>query len=228
MKLKSFGCSFIFGTDLPNDGSRGPLATPSDRSYPSLLAQKLGLPWSCHARPGAGNFEILQKILAEIAGAEPAIYVINWTWIDRFSYIDLTQATPKHPYNPMGWASIMPVDQNSKAAVYYRDLHSQLRDKMETLTCIKTAIDNLRQSNHKFVMTWTDALIWETEWHCPPSVAWLQRQVRDYMTEFEGKNFVEWSRSKGFEISPTMHPLEDAHRAAADLMLANWDDYVRS
>lgn len=227
MKLKSFGCSFIFGTDLPDDGRLGPMATPSHCTYPALIANRRGLPYSCHARPGAGNFEILCRLIEQIATGEPAIYIVNWTWIDRFSYIDQKKSTGRHPFNPQGWHSIMPVDDDEVARVYYRDLHSQLRDKLQTLTCVKSAIDILRTNDSEFIMTWTDSLMWETQWHCPPAVEWLQMQVRPYVTSFEGHSFVEWSRIQEFEISATQHPLEAAHKAAADLLIANWQDHIR-
>lgn len=228
MKLKSFGCSFVFGTDLPNDGRDGPLATPSDHAYPALIAKRLGMPWSCHARPGAGNFEILNRILTEISSDEPMLAVVNWTWIDRFSWIDENQPNRNHPYNPMRWNSILPIETDPRTEFYYRNLHTQLRDKIETLTCIKSAIDCLRANHTPFVMTWTDALIWETQWHCPASVGWLQRQIRPYLVDFDGMDFVNWSRQRNHEISPTMHPLESAHEDAADYLLARWDSMVKS
>lgn len=228
MKLKSFGCSFVFGTDLPNDGRYGPIATPSDHAYPVLIAKHLGLDWSCHARPGAGNFEILHNIMTEISREEPMLCVINWSWIDRYSFIDENMVRPTHLYNPMGWASIMPIDQTDVAKMYYKNLHTQVRDKIETLICIKTAIDCLRSSGHQFIMTWTDESIWETQWHCPPSVAWLQREIQDYLADFEGTSFLDWSRKNSFPISATMHPLEQAHQAAADKIVDNWNYFVRS
>ena len=228
MKLKSFGCSFIFGTDLPNDGRDRKMATPSDHAYPVLLANRLGVPWACHARPGAGNFEILNRIFTEISKGEPMLAVINWTWIDRYSWIDETQNYRNHPYNPLGWRSILPLETDARAEFYYRNLHTQLRDKIETLTCIKSAIDCLRSASVPFVMTWTDYLIWETKWQCPDSVAWLQAQIRPWLTDFDGKNFVDWSRDRGHEISATMHPLESAHRDAADFLWNNWNSIVRS
>ena len=227
MKLKSFGCSFVFGTDLPNDGHLGPLITPSDHAYPVLIAKRLGMAWSCHARPGASNFEILNRIITEISTGEAMLAVINWTWIDRFGWIDESLPNVKHPCNPMRWASIMPVDTDRRAEFYYRDLHTQLRDKVETLTSIKTAVDCLRANGTQFVMTWTDRLIWETEWHCPPSVAWLQDQIKPFMTDFSGLNFVDWSRDRGHEISSTLHPLERAHEDAADYLLTRWDNVLK-
>lgn len=227
MKLKSFGCSFIFGTDLHDDGRSGPVATPSNFTWPALIGQALGLEYSCHARPGAGNFEILCRILGEIATGEPAVYVINWTWVDRFSYINRSMSTGHHPYNPLGWQSIMPVDQTQLAKMYYRDLHSQLRDKFDTLTSAKSAIDALKQNQSEFIMTWTDPLMWETEWHCPPVVRWLQQEVGPYCSCFDGVSFVEWSRKQGFEISTAWHPLEPAHQAASRLVLENWNSWTR-
>ena len=164
----------------------------------------------------------------ELATDDPAIYVINWTWIDRFSYIDLSKSTPLHPYNPMGWSSIMPIDTDQKSRIYYRDLHSQLRDTIETLTVIKATIDCLRQTNHEFIMTWTDPLVWEDQYLRPPAVCWLQNQVKPYLCDFEGQSFLEWSRKRQFAISDTLHPLESAHEAAAEHLLVHWAEYIRS
>lgn len=227
MKLKSFGCSLIFGSDLHDDGRSGLMATPSRHTYPALISQALGLDYSCQARPGAGNFEILCRLLDEIATGEPAIYVINWTWIDRFSYVNRDMSTGHHPYNPWGWQSVLPTDQDDLAEIYYRDLHSQLRDKLQTLSAVKSALDALKYTGNEFVMTWTDYLMWETEWHCTPGVRWMQQQVRPYFSDFEGTSFLEWCRKHQFEISAASHPLEPAHRAAADFVLASWTDWTR-
>ena len=63
MMLKSFGCSFIYGSDLSDDGKGFPLASPSKLSWPSLLAQSLNYTYECYARPGSGNLRILEKVL---------------------------------------------------------------------------------------------------------------------------------------------------------------------
>lgn len=227
MKLKSFGCSFVFGTDLHDDGRNGLYATGSKFTFPALIAQAQGIEYMTYSRPGASNLETLARLYAEIATGEPAIYMINWTYIDRFGYTNESIATKKIRWNPMGWTSIMPVDTSDTAQWYYRDIHSQLRDKFETLNCIKSAIDAIRASGAQFVMTWIDPLIWETAWHCPPAVAWLQDQIRPWLSDFAGMGFLDWSQANGFEISDTKHPLEKAHRAAADLLLTNWQKHLR-
>ena len=62
MKLKSFGCSFIFGSELAYDGRDSPYATPSQLTWPAHLAQHLNYNYQCYARPGAGNLQILEQI----------------------------------------------------------------------------------------------------------------------------------------------------------------------
>ena len=47
----------------------------------------------------------------------------------------------------------------------------------------------------------------------------LQNYIRPHMTQFQGKTFLDWSRSHGFAESVSWHPLEPAHRAAADYMI---------
>lgn len=50
----------------------------------------------------------------------------------------------------------------------------------------------------------------------------LQDLIQPMMHTFDGQNFLEWSRSRGYTVTPAPaeHPLEDAHRAAADY----WQD----
>jgi hypothetical protein len=201
--LKSFGCSFIYGDDLQDTFKE---TDPwSAYTWPALLAQDRGLKHECWAKSGSGNLQILDTLLRQAAESSPAIYVIGWTWIDRLDYID-------HAAND--WCTIRPADQTDRSQWYYKKLHSQYLDKLQTLTYINTAIHALQSNDHKFIMTYQDPLIFETQWHCSDSIRQLQNFVRPYLTNFEGLSFLEWSRLKGFKISPNWHPLEDAHRAA--------------
>lgn len=227
MVLKSFGCSFIFGTDLHDDGRDGPVATPSNVTYPALLAKKLDMEYRCHARPGAGNFEIANRVMNEIRDSEPSFFIINWTYIDRFSFIN--DKRPRlNRHNIMQWDSILPVDLDDRAKFYYKEIHTQLRDKIETLLSVKSSLDCLRACGIPFLMTWTDSLMWETQWLCPTSIEWLQTEISPYLRDFEGLSFLDWSRSKGFQISDMMHPLEPAHEAAANLLISDCLQLIKS
>ena len=213
MKLKSFGCSFIYGTDLADDGKGKLIATPSKLTWPSLLAFCNDLEYSCYARPGSGNLEITERLLSQLTDTEPAVYVVGWTWIDRFGYID---PAPRRP--GAYWKTIMPIDTDPVAESYYKNLHSEYRDKLTTLIYVKTAIDALKATGNKFIMTYMDDLMFDTRWNTSPAVSSLQGYCEPYMTRFENKSFLEYSKEKGFEISQTLHPLEAAHESAFKLI----------
>jgi hypothetical protein len=210
MKLKSFGCSFIFGTDLHDDGRWEPKATASNFTWPALLARHHGWEYTCYARPGAGNLEIAERLLSQLTDVEPAVYVVGWTWIDRFSY------TTTHANRT--WQSINPIHTNSTAKTYYKHLHSEYRDKLTTLINVRLALNELQCRGHKFIMTYMDDLMFDNCWNTSPAVSELQRICQPTMTRFNNKNFLDWSRDQGFEISSTQHPLEAAHQAAFELI----------
>ena len=218
MNIISFGCSFIYGSDLADDsrgwfdqlpdGSWRPRV--SQQTWPALIAKELGYTYNCYALPGIGNLQIAEQVLNQAAQNQTGLYVISWSWIDRFDY---------QPPENITWKTISPTDNTSTSQVYYRDLHSQYRDKLTTLINIKLVIDTLKQKDYPFIMTYMDDLIFETEWHCKPVIVELQNYIRPYMTTFEGTTFLEWSRNKGFPESKHWHPLEQAHAAGAKYIL---------
>lgn len=177
--------------------------------WPALLAKHKGWNYKCYARPGSGNLCIAESVLNQIVEIKPSVFVIGWTWIDRFDYNH--RATDK-------WATLMPVDRTSEANFYYKNLHSQYRDKLTSLIHINTVIQALKASGHSYIMTYMDSLLFETQWHHSPTVSQLQANIKDSMTLFEDQTFLEWSRSRGFEISAAWHPLEAAHQSAFELI----------
>jgi hypothetical protein len=58
MKLKSFGCSFTYGSDLHDCDI--PQWGASRQTWPALLAKNHNLEYECHAHPGIGNLQINQ------------------------------------------------------------------------------------------------------------------------------------------------------------------------
>ena len=211
--LKSFGCSFIFGSDLSDDGQTVTYATPSKLTWPALMAKKIGLNYACYARPGSGNLRILESVLSHAATGEKDLFVIGWTWIDRFDYTTTQDE----------WKTILPVDTTALAKTYYKDLHSQYRDKLTTLLQIRIAIDALNQSQIPFIMTYMDDLMFDKQWNATPAITDLQDYIRPHMTTFEGVNFQQWSKKNGHAITDIGHPLESAHAAAGKLMIKVFD-----
>lgn len=201
MKLRSFGCSFIYGSELVS----------RHKTWPGIIGEKLTLPHVNHGIEGAGNLRILEAILTHVKPAD--ICVVNWTWIDRFDFVKLPDER---------WDTIRPSCTDSVSEVYYSRLHSQYRDMLVNLIYVKTAIDHLHSLGVPFVMTYLDRLLFEpvtVDWHQGQAVSGLQKSVQPFMKDFDGLTFLEWSRAQNYTESARWHPLDDAHSGAADLML---------
>jgi hypothetical protein len=222
MRLKSFGCSFIFGSDLTDSTAiPGLRIIPSQTTWPAQLAKHLGYEYECYARPGSGNLQISERILNQVADSSPTdLFVINWTWIDRFDYVDCNSKWP----GLTAWSTIMPANNNELAKMYYRDLHSEYRDKFTSLSCIKLVIDTLEQKGIPFIMTYMDPLMFDQQWHITPAVNDLQQYIQPHMTTFDGQTFLDWSRKNNYPVSESWHPLDEAHRVAGDYLYINFKE----
>ena len=223
MKLKSFGCSFIFGSELADDGRELPTPTPSNYTWPAHLAQHLDYEYECHARPGSGNLQIAERILSHAVDTVPSLFVIGWTWIDRFDYNNSTISNHPVASKWNNWRTIMPIDTTPLAKTYYKELHTEYRDKLTTLMSIKLVIDTLNQKNIPFIMTYMDDLMFDQRWNTTPAVADLQEYVQPHVTSFDNLNFVNWSKKNGYPITEIGHPLEAAHAAAGNYMIKVFD-----
>lgn len=207
-KLKSFGCSFIFGSEL-HDVALETGMSPSLSTWPALIAKKLNLEYECYARPGQGNFKIYCDILANSYQDDNSIYVINWTWIDRHDYINAREQ----------WDTLRPAQETELQEFYYRNLHSQLNDMISNASWIVTAAEHLRSLGRPFVMTYMDYNLLtpiDPDWHDPRYLEILQLKLKDILKSFNGLNFFDWSRQHNYAISDSWHPLEAAHQGAAN------------
>ena len=72
-------------------------------------------------------------------------------------------------------------------------------------------------------MTYMDELLFDREYNTTLAIQALQDYVKPYMTQFEEKTFLNWSRSHGYPESANWHPLEQAHATGAELMIQAFD-----
>ena len=214
MNLKSFGCSFIFGNELSDDGYGTAFGTPSQLTWPAHLAKSLGYNYQCYANPGSGNLRIAEAVLSQATNIEPSAFAIGWTWIERFDYVDTADNR---------WKTMRPNDHPEEGKFYYKILNSELRDKLVSLMCIKLVIDTLKSKNLPFIMTAMDDLLFEDRWHTTPAINELQDYIRPHITTFDGMNFLDWSRKNNYPVTEQWHPLEAAHRAAGDYLIRVFD-----
>lgn len=219
MTIISFGCSLTFGTDLSDSNFDAAWPTASKMTWPALVSQRLGVDYQTRAQGGIGNLCIADRVARNVHFfLDPSrFFIINWTFIDRFDF-----SHPQGMHFNSGFRdynTCRPNETDELSEFYYRNFHSEYRDKLVNLMYIKTTIDVLQRHKVKFIMTAIDDLLWCRQWHASPHILELQQEISPYFLDFEGRNFLDWSRHCGFDISDTGHPLEKAHAAAADLML---------
>lgn len=216
--IKSFGCSFVYGSGLIDSTQFYPIVNkffsiqPSLLTWPALIAKQLNLVYECYATPGQGNFKIYCDILANSYPNDQSIYLINWTWIDRFDYVNHNEQ----------WNTIRPAEDSELEKFYYQNLHSQLCDMINSAGYIVSAAEHLTSLNCPYIMTYMDNNLLmpiDPNWQDPRYLRVLQSKLDTILVNFDSMNFLGWSKKNNFPISDTLHPLEEAHAAAADYWL---------
>lgn len=219
MKLKSFGCSFTYGSELALDVKKNDQLGQelSVSTWPSLIADHYQIAFENYAWPGVGNLRILEQAMSQAALDDPAFFVINWTWIDRFDYIDpLTEE----------WNTLRPGGNDPTHEIHYKHFYSQYHTMLTNASYILTAINTLRGKNISFCMTLMDTTLFDPidpDWQDPYPLRILQQAIKPYITWFDDMNFLSWSRKNNYPVSELWHPLEEAHRAAANYMIKIFD-----
>lgn len=209
-QILSFGDSFTYGTDLSDcDQQRFSRST-----WPALIAEHEQLHYKSLAEGGSGNQRIAFRIMEHYGKStmkERNLYIVNWTWLERFDYID--PATDN-------WNTIHPMHDGSVEHFFFKNLDSQPWNIIRNLQLIWSVISFLKTHDCKFVMTCLDDTLWTKNYSFKytPAISSLQNMIRPYFFDFDGKNFLDWANENSFHKGLTGHPLEDAHREAYKIM----------
>jgi len=199
-----------------------PMACYSKSTWPSLLANYLNRKYVCYAIPGGSNQSIIRKVIQYAPYIEKHDYVIiNWTYIDRWDFID-----PQRLPIDDQWQTIRPTSENKTnfEKFYFKYIRSELWNKWNSLKEIMLASNILQNKNIKFMMTCVDNLILDDIYHTPSYVKNAQDEIKDNIIWFDGKGFNDWCTEHKFPRGKKNdHPLEEAHIAAFEYIKDNHD-----
>lgn len=227
-KIVSFGDSFVYGVELANnaDGSR---------AWPAQVAHDLGVNYVTCAEPGCSNESITRQILSYFANnhKQDTLAIINWTWTHRWDFY-LGQGKEQ-------WATLGPMSvphryynildrlESQRVVDFAKDYGcaSLLWNKVRSLQTIMVAQQYLKHLEIPNIQTFMDPDMLDTVIHAPDHVQQLQTIIEPELKTWEGHNFLDWSRMHGYAVSnPGLHPLEDAHQAAAALWRPTYARYL--
>ena len=205
-KVIAIGDSFLAGSELKSPGN----------VWPSLFAKQHGLDYLCLAKPGHTSQFVLRTLFDTLnTETEPCFFVIHWPSAMRIEYVDRdcdswVQITPNTVLNGNQYSADV-------QKLYYQHMNSLLGDKWNNLLMIYSAVQALQQTSHCYSMSTVDAFLFDTDFHNPSYVEFLQQHCKDHVHWFDGMTFLQWSDHNKFVRGPGGHPLEQAHQQAFEL-----------
>lgn len=206
-KVIAIGDSFLAGSEL---------ASPNN-TWPALFATAQGIPYRCLALPGH-SIQYVLRTLYECLHREdkPCFFVLHWPSALRFEYVNKHNDT---------WVQINPnailngtAESEQVQRAFYQYANSLLGDKWQALSSIFAAKMALDQTDHVYTMSIVDDFLFDTSFHNPDYVTFLQQKCQDSIVDFDGMPFQRWADSRGFAKGRYGHPLEQAHQAAFEYL----------
>ena len=215
-RVQAFGDSFTAGTELAD----GPIGEQTDDqvhsvyTWPALIAKAWNIEYRCNETGGIGNQRISHKVFERylISGnLNQSFYIINWTWFERFDYVDSEQNT---------WQTLHPRHTGDLEHFFYKHIDSDLWNMIRNLQIIHSTIKFLEDNRVDFVMTCLDPQIFTRDRpeEFNKIISPLQNAVYPYFVNFDNMTFLEWSNKNKFSCGPGGHPLEEAHKEAAKII----------
>lgn len=219
-KIVSFGDSFIFGSEIENN-------TFGNMGWPGIASKTLETDFECQAVPGTSNDSIARRIFSYYQKhPNNDLAVINWTWIMRWDYF-----LPKErEWESLGVGKFcLSKAHSEKQYKKLTDLYhkyiidNQMFNKWNNLKTIYSVNMFLENQNIPHLQTYMDHELVENEWFNEDYLLHIKDACKNNLFDFDGLNFLDWSKKNGFEITnPGWHPLEDAHVAAAEYWLSTY------
>lgn len=218
-RLIAIGDSFTRGDELADCPVNSPRKNDySNSTWPALLAQKLNLKYHSRSKGGIGNQWISWK--ASAGCKSDTLYVINWTFFERFDYLDV---------KTNWWTTTHPRHEDNLNHYFYKNIDSDIWNMLRNLQFMHSTLQLLLTHKVAFIMTCIDnqfkksfdtirsndefdGTLYNT-WNM--SITRLQEQIIPYITEFDNMSFIEWANHNNFEFGNNGHPLEKAHTEAA-------------
>ena len=210
-KVIAIGDSFTRGDELVDCYTHSRIAphhTHSLSTWPALIAKELGIEYDCMTIGGRGNHWISMSVSEYLEKHRDALFIINWSWFERFDYIDIETGE---------WKVTHPRHNQQLNHYFYKNIDSDQWNLHRNLQQIHSTLCLLEQNKVDFIMTCLDPMIHTKAHFVKP----LQDQVLHRVINFYGYTFLEWAKHNGFELGPNGHPLEEAHAEAAKYINTN-------
>ena len=232
MILVAGGDSFVWGSELA-DSPHGGVNGYSRLTYPARLAQQTDMDYICAAYPGNANNAISRMAINACANNPQCGLLVTWTYPQRneFRFID-------------GWYSINSWHTNHREfsenyfnyvgdSEYY-EIYSLLKEivflqyycERNSIPYLFMTADNHFYQHENYIRSHDEdidnlynQIDWSSWFWFPPGT-----EPNETLTP---RGFYQWAAENKYSMGPQGHPLEDAHRDAAELIKEKFNELVK-
>lgn len=204
--LVSFGSSPV--TFLSGD-------TQNKKTFPLIVAEKLGFDYDCQGRPNSSNSKIARKILS-YTFADNDCAVAIWTSTVRFEFRTELGWTGTNKFTYKPGCGFEEAWYQGPGNWEYTGVHSTLKEIALAQVYLKT-----HNINYKFLFDNNEVINSVLCKNPDPYIGGLM-SVIDWskFIFFENQGFMPWCKNNF--VYNDSHPTQEAHTAAADYVLSNW------
>jgi hypothetical protein len=256
MILVAGGDSMVWGSELADSSHGGPDGY-SRNTFPALLANDANIYYQCCAYPGNANNAISRSVITQIEkDSQPKIAVIAWTFTQRvefrFSYLKNNLPISSW-YSINNWhcddkfkfnsglidqlqirefaKSFFKFTGNSEYVEQYNYLKEilflqlYLKNKNIPYLFMTTNNETFKHDNYKRhekdpdLSSLYQQIDWDSWFFFPPGQEENQTKIP--------RGFYQWATENKYSMGSQGHPLESAHRDAAELIKEKFNELVK-
>jgi hypothetical protein len=231
MILVAGGDSFTWGSELADSPHGGPNGY-SRSTYPALLAQQADLEYVCAAYPGSANNAISRMAIDAVSKYENPFLFVTWTypqrsefwfkdsWVSLNSWHTTQKEFSQEYFKHVGNSEYYELYSTLKEIVYLQNFcHAKQIPYMFT-TADNTFYqhENYFRSKDQSLENLHNVIDWN-RWF------WFSNGTKANETPAP-RGFYQWAVENKYTVGPQGHPLEEAHRDAAELIKEKFNELV--
>ena len=238
INIVSFGDSFTFGNELPDDNPG-----PSTKTWAGKLAYKFDRYYECRAEGGNSNSAIARSVIDWLAHKQEdqkCMAMIMWSFPGRYEYLFNHD---KQWHNVTPWEADPDIDVLKKQYKNFNEeTYKENKEKLEKIkgTPIqfhaKSHFEHIDSHEYASYMSMKDILLVQNTlkaYNIPYMFCFAHNSIfnlepsntliyslldQNKWFQFkENLGFMQWAEEQNYKFGST-HPLEEAHEEAANLM----------
>lgn len=231
MIIVAGGDSFIWGSELA-DSPHGGVGGFSQQTFPAILAKKSKNDYICAAYPGNANNAISRISLTALKNCNNPFLIVCWTfpqraefrfqnkWVSINSWHTVEEEFSKSYFKYAGDNEYYEIYSSLKEILFTQQ-YCQL-NKIPYLFLTSNNYfyqhENFNRSHDEFIDMLYNNINWDNWFWFPPGKKTNETNAP--------RGFYQWAVENKYKVGIQGHPLEEAHKDAANLIEEKFNELV--